>query len=252
MFKIEVIEIAITPVGFVLILSQSSDSVNTVLPIFIAQAEMVSISSILNKESNERPVTHDFIFNFLSKIKYKISKVVIDDFKDGTFYSKIYIQNQNNEIIEIEARPSDAIALALRFKASIYVHKNLYQTYAIKREILQEKPIEPINLATGSYSDTTRTNDDEDDQNKLFSKFFEEIGIEDENSNLIKTILEAFQIPFRTKKITTEPTAVKTEEEVLQQMLDNAVYNEKYELAAKLRDELASEFPKKKKRKKKL
>lgn len=90
------------------------------IPIWIGLLEATSIASALQDIKFDRPMTHDLFKNFVKNIKMEVSKVEVCDIQDNTFYAKIYFTSKENNF-SIDARPSDAIAIALRFEAPIYV-----------------------------------------------------------------------------------------------------------------------------------
>lgn len=94
------------------------------LPIWIGVFEANAIALEMEKVSTPRPMTHDLIRNILEGMKAKVNKIVINDLKDNTFYATIYIAQNNSEVV-IDSRPSDAIALALRVEAPIFVAKKV-------------------------------------------------------------------------------------------------------------------------------
>jgi bifunctional DNase/RNase len=90
------------------------------IPIWIGLLEATSIASALQNVKFERPMTHDLIKNFMDLINVEVAKVEVCDLKDNTFFARIYyISKEKN--FSMDARPSDAIAIALRFGAPIYV-----------------------------------------------------------------------------------------------------------------------------------
>ncbi|MFN3384183.1 MAG: bifunctional nuclease family protein [Archaeoglobaceae archaeon] len=91
-----------------------------ILPIFIGFAEAASIYSAMNRLIPPRPMTHDLLVDIISKLNAKVEKIVIDDLIDNTFYARIIVKKNENEI-EIDARPSDSIAIALRVPCPIFV-----------------------------------------------------------------------------------------------------------------------------------
>ena len=91
------------------------------LPIWIGSAEASSIIRKIENLSVSRPMTHDLIISMIEKTGYKLSKVEINDVEKETYYAIIYLENNNGETVEIDARPSDAIAVAIRVDAPIYV-----------------------------------------------------------------------------------------------------------------------------------
>ena len=90
------------------------------IPIWIGLLEATSIASALQDIKFDRPMTHDLFKNFVKNIKMEVSKVEVCDIQDNTFYAKIFFTSKENDF-SIDARPSDAIAIALRFEAPIYV-----------------------------------------------------------------------------------------------------------------------------------
>ena len=90
------------------------------IPIWIGLLEATSIASALQDIKFDRPMTHDLFKIFVENIKMEVSKVEVCDIQDNTFYAKIYFISKENSF-SIDARPSDAIAIALRFQAPIYV-----------------------------------------------------------------------------------------------------------------------------------
>lgn len=86
------------------------------LPIIIGQAEAQSIALEMEGIKPPRPLTHDLMKNIISSFGSELTDVTIDDLRDGTFYAKLNIDNQL-----IDSRPSDAIALAVRYGAQIFV-----------------------------------------------------------------------------------------------------------------------------------
>lgn len=201
MDKVEVKAIGITqsadsPNAFALILKEKDGTRS--LPIIIGPFEAQSIALVLEGLTTPRPLTHDLMRNLIEKLDARVEEVYINDLRDGTFYARIVFEDPP---IDIDARPSDAVALALRCQVPIFVNSEILDQAGIT---LNEKyrDIEPR-----SESD-------------IFGKPEEEEE-------------EEFDI---TKKIEREQP--KTKVEILQEKLEKAIKEENYELAAKIRDEL--------------
>lgn len=109
------------------LLVQVRDNYGRTVPIVIGPFEAHAIVSALNDDTPPRPMTHDLIRNILTRLGVSIDRVVIDDLWQGTFYAKIYLLHGDDEEIEVDARPSDAIALALRFRAPIYMAESVLE-----------------------------------------------------------------------------------------------------------------------------
>lgn len=90
------------------------------LPIVIGPFEATSITLALEGQQPDRPMTHDLMKSIMEKLEATVDRVVIDDLWGSTYYAKIYLV-EGGEETEIDSRPSDAIALAVRFNAPIYV-----------------------------------------------------------------------------------------------------------------------------------
>jgi len=91
------------------------------LPIWIGIFEAAAIAMELQGVQPPRPMTHDLLKSAIEKFEGKISKIIINDVKEGTFYAVIEIEAKDGKKLSIDARPSDAIALAVRTKAPIFV-----------------------------------------------------------------------------------------------------------------------------------
>src|SRR5712691_9580996 len=88
------------------------------LPIWVGMFEANAIALQIENITTPRPMTHDLLRNIIHDLKASVEKVVVCDLQDGTFFALIYV-SQHGETLAIDARPSDAIALALRTKAPI-------------------------------------------------------------------------------------------------------------------------------------
>jgi bifunctional DNase/RNase len=91
-----------------------------VLPIWVGPAEANAIAVQLENMPTQRPMTHDLLKNVIHDLKADIQKIVVSDLKENTFYALIYLK-VNGEAVAVDSRPSDAIALALRSRAPIFV-----------------------------------------------------------------------------------------------------------------------------------
>lgn len=89
------------------------------LLIWIGVLEATSIVYALQGVNFERPLTHDLFKNFLNRMTFKVTRVEICDLENNTFYAKLFFRSEDNEFF-MDARPSDAIAMAIRFNAPIY------------------------------------------------------------------------------------------------------------------------------------
>ena len=106
------------------------------LPIWIGLLEATSIASVLQDINFDRPMTHDLFKNFLEQVDMHVAKVDVCDLKDNTFFAKIHFMSKENNFT-MDARPSDAIALAIRFKAPIFVEDEVFNKFKGSDESLE-------------------------------------------------------------------------------------------------------------------
>ena len=119
--------------AYALILSEENGKRK--LPIVIGAFEAQSIAIALEKDIRPpRPLTHDLFKNFSDRFSIMVKQVIIHKLVDGVFYSSLICENNNKEEI-IDARTSDAIALALRFSAPIFTYKNILEKAGVKLNI---------------------------------------------------------------------------------------------------------------------
>ena len=97
-----------------------------ILPIWIGPGEALAIRRILSEEAFPRPLTHDLIQLIVDGLKARVARVVIADLRENTFFASVYLERES-EVLAIDARPSDSIAVALRAKAQIFVNEKLLQ-----------------------------------------------------------------------------------------------------------------------------
>jgi bifunctional DNase/RNase len=169
------------------------------LPIVIGAFEAQSIAIALEKEIRPpRPLTHDLFKNFADRFEIIIKQVIIHKLVDGVFFSSIICERDGIEEI-IDARTSDAIALALRFNAHIFTYKNILEKAGI---YLNAQP-------------------NETSENHDFSVLSEPETFREEDTEKSKSTYQKFSV------------------QELYELLEGAVQDENYEKAAKIRDEIS-------------
>ena len=121
---------------------------NRRLPIIIGMFEAQSIAIQIEKINPNRPLTHDLFKSFAQQVGILIKEVIISDLKEGVFYSKIICTDGNREF-ELDSRPSDAIAIGLRFGVTIYTVESVLSEAGIILSDLEEEDEEDTEI-TGS------------------------------------------------------------------------------------------------------
>ena len=100
---------------------------NSILPIWVGIYEANAIALEIEKVSTPRPMTHDLIRTLLHGLETGIRKVVVSELKDDTFYAVIWLE-KDGELISVDSRPSDALAIALRLDCPIYVEESVLKS----------------------------------------------------------------------------------------------------------------------------
>ena len=126
--KIERVTLDTATSRFVVILKDEKQ--NRWIPIVVGSTEAQAIALQLENIAPPRPLTHDLIRNLLDVIQVRVTRVVVNDLRENTYYALINLL-LDNESKDIDARPSDAIAVALRMKAPIYVEDEVMRKAAI-------------------------------------------------------------------------------------------------------------------------
>lgn len=96
-----------------------------VFPMVIGLSEAMAIKVKISKTEIPRPLTHDLLCDFFKTLSVTLDKVVIDNFKDGIFYAKLFLRTHDNQQHIVDARPSDSLALALRLASPIFVEEGV-------------------------------------------------------------------------------------------------------------------------------
>ncbi len=144
---------AVPPNSFALILKEIHG--NRSLPIIIGSFEAQAIALEIEGAQPPRPMTHDLIKTLVYSTNITLTEVFISDLKDGTFFSRLIFEEEG---IEIDCRPSDAIAIALRCNAPIYVSEDILDEVGLVSHIeenyandLQESPFVEVRKAQNRY-----------------------------------------------------------------------------------------------------
>ena len=119
------------PVPIVLL----EDDMKRIMPIYIGLSEAISINSALNHEIPPRPMTHDLFVTLVERLGSKIESILIDELNEGVYYARISVF-MDGKSFDIDARPSDSIAIALRCAAPIQIRESVLSEAVITKEEL--------------------------------------------------------------------------------------------------------------------
>ena len=123
---VEIKGIVPTPSGSGVFLSNG----DKVIAIFVDPSVAASITMFLQEVKKPRPLTHDLIGNIFTGLGISARKVVVNDLQDDTFYARLYLTQENDlgkNLVEIDARPSDSIAISLQQNCPIFVHASVWE-----------------------------------------------------------------------------------------------------------------------------
>lgn len=130
--EVQVRRVAIDPASRSPVVLLEDPQQGVALPIWIGPAEAQAIDVQLSGETPERPLTHDLMKAMFDRIGVGLRRVLIRDLRDGTYFADVVLE-QDGEEVAIDSRPSDAIALAVRFGQPIFVDRDLFRREAIVR-----------------------------------------------------------------------------------------------------------------------
>ena len=139
MIEMKVMGIALdTRTGSPIVVLHDKDN-RKALPIWIGSAEASAIIRKIENLSVARPMTHDLIINIIEKLNYKLDRIEINDVGKDTYYATLFLKNDKDEIVEIDSRPSDAIALAIRVDAPIFVTANVISNGSVSTDSAKDE-----------------------------------------------------------------------------------------------------------------
>ncbi|MDO8726501.1 MAG: bifunctional nuclease family protein [Candidatus Methanoperedens sp.] len=112
------------------------DEAKRIMPIYIGLSEAISINSAINHEIPPRPMTHDLFISLLEQTCSQVDDILIDELKDGIYFARLCISMDGRQF-EVDARPSDCIAIALRCRAPIHVRDSIISEVAIDKQEIE-------------------------------------------------------------------------------------------------------------------
>ena len=143
------------------------------LPIFVGHFEVEAIRLKLMDVEVQRPMTHDLLDDVIGNLGGSVKSIVVSELRDDTFYAKILV-DYNNTIIEIDSRPSDAIALAVRTNAPIYAEDDVVDKAGVNLDAELEEA-----KATPNNRQQTPVDEDELQSLSAFTDFIDTLDLED-------------------------------------------------------------------------
>jgi len=148
------------------------------LPIWIGPAEADAIAVKLQDVNVPRPLTHDLLSSVIDNLGATVNSVIVNDLKNDTFYAKI-ILNVDGGLVEVDSRPSDALALAVRVEAPIYVEETVLDKAGILLDQETGKPLQQEKEKGGAAGKGKKPSDEELKRMSAFYDFINTLDLED-------------------------------------------------------------------------
>lgn len=149
------------------------------LPIVIGGFEAQAIAVALERMQPSRPLTHDLFANFMNTFAIELTEVLIYKLEEGIFYAKLICRN-NDEVVEIDSRTSDALAMAVRANCRIYTYENILETAGLYLEGENADETSSTGMQQVPISSPSSSGDDSDIKNMSL----------DELNRLLQSVLE--------------------------------------------------------------
>lgn len=137
MVEAQLEDIAVSGDGSQILMLLKTEESGEVLPIVIDMAQAVSIAMARSGETAQRPLTHDLMLTTLGLFDAKVSRIEITDLVEGTFYAMLVLERQGVRF-DVDARPSDALALAVRAGAPIFIAEHVLERNALSDDLLDD------------------------------------------------------------------------------------------------------------------
>ena len=174
MLELNIDSIRVSPMNYQRVVILKDKESDRYLPIWIGPAEADAIAVKLQDLSVPRPLTHDLLLTMLDALGGAIKHILVSDLENDTFYAKIVI-DVSGEVKEVDSRPSDAIALAVRSQVPIYANEEVME----KAAILMDKDGKPIPSEPGKNGEETPVKEEDLKGMSAFTDFINDLDLED-------------------------------------------------------------------------
>lgn len=137
MVEAQLEDIAVSGDGSQILMLLKTKQGDEVLPIVIDMAQAISIAMARSGEATQRPLTHDLMLTTLGLFDAKVARIEITDLIEGTFYAMLVLERQGVRF-DVDARPSDALALAVRTEAPIFIAEHVLERNALSDDLFDD------------------------------------------------------------------------------------------------------------------
>ena len=175
MLELTIDSIRVSPMNYQRVVILKDKGSDRYLPIWIGPAEADAIAVKLQDLSVPRPLTHDLLQTMIDTLGGAVKHILVNDLQNDTFYAKIVIQ-VNGDVKEIDSRPSDAMALAVRTQVPIFADESVMEKAAI---LLDKETGKPIPLEGQSQGEGAELKEEELRRMSAFTDFINDLDLED-------------------------------------------------------------------------
>ena len=178
MLEMVIDSIRVSPTNYQRVVILKEKDADRYLPIWIGPAEADAIAVKLQDISVPRPLTHDLLRSIIDALGGSISHILVNDLESDTFYARITV-NVNGKSTEIDSRPSDAIALAVRATVPIFVEEKVLDKAGILLDKETGKPILPDEASGEGGEKPAEVKEEELRRMSAFTEFINSLDLED-------------------------------------------------------------------------
>ena len=178
MLEMTIDSIRVSPMNYQRVVILKEKDADRYLPIWIGPAEADAIAVKLQDLSVPRPLTHDLLSTIIESLGGSVQHILVNDLQNDTFYAKIMIQ-ANGSAKEIDCRPSDAVALAVRVQVPIYVDESVLDKAGILLDKETGKPIATGQSEAGEADKPVEVKEEELRRMSAFTDFIDTLDLED-------------------------------------------------------------------------
>ena len=175
MIEMVIDSIRVSPMNYQRVVLLKEKTAERYLPIWIGPTEADAIAVKLQGAAVQRPLSHDLLHSVIGALGATLRSIVINELRSDTFYAKI-ILNVDGEQIEIDSRPSDALALAVRAEVPIYVEEAVLDKAGI---LLDKETGKPISEGEKEVADSKKVSDEELRRMSAFTDFINTLDLDD-------------------------------------------------------------------------
>ena len=178
MLEMSIDSIRVSPMNYQRVVILKEKDADRYLPIWIGPAEADAIAVKLQDLSVPRPLTHDLLRSVIDTLGGSVEHILVNDLQNDTFYAKIFIRS-NGSAQEIDCRPSDAVALAVRAQVPIYVAESVLDKAGI---LLDKETGRPIGMEQGEESGPEKPAEVKEEELRrmsAFTDFIDNLDLED-------------------------------------------------------------------------